>query len=1405
MRRLTVIAASLAMIGAALPAAAAPLPEHLIPVVVQLPDNHPNPSAFAADTISRHGGTSGFVYEHSIKGFSANLPQSAIDALSRNPQVVAVTPDEVVVSIASTELDVPTGYDRIEADSVYRSSTATDVDIAILDTGVRLYHPDLNVVMATDCTSSFLGQCSGGGPLDDGHGHGSHVAGTAAAFDNGAGTTGVASGARIWSVKVLDSSGNGLLSWILAGVDAVTQFAGDIEVANMSLAGEFSNQTFDDAIANSVDAGVFYAVAAGNSGMDAATFSPANHPDVMTVSAVADGDGQGGSLGAFACRDGETDDTLASFSNFGAVVDIAAPGVCIYSSWNDDGYRMASGTSMAAPHVAGAAALYIAETSRDQDGNGIIDGADVAAVKQALLDNAVPQSDVCGFGGDSDGYPEPMLALGGLLGGPGACTVASADPTGPTSGQVTATADGFNIDLTWDHAEDPESGVLSYVLERDGAQFAEVDSHVTAFRDEGLNPSTTYSYTVRPRNRQGVIGGAGADSAMTSADDPSLLAHLMFDDGSGTTARDSSGWRRDGLLVNGPVWSSGPIGGSLQFDGNDDRVDLQAEALDGTDDVTAAFWLRSTHTGAQSLLSGANATNSNEYFIYLADSTHLRFYVGTGENEGVQWTIPSVADGEWHHIAVVRNSGPDHAYLYLDGTYYGGWAVTKSMEPLQISGLEIGQDQDSVGGGFDPNQALTGEMDDLHLFDRVLSDAEIAVLASPQANTAPVAIDDTLTTDEDTQITADVLVNDTDDDGDVLAVDSLTQPSSGSAMLNPDGTITYAPTPDFNGSDSFEYTVTDGNGGFDTATVSVTVNAVNDAPVADAGPDQSVVVDSPVLMDGSGSSDVDGDALSYSWAIVSAPTGSGSALDDPASVSPRFTPDSVGDYTVELTVNDGTVDSAADTVTISVEPAPNNPPEALDDSFTVAEDTVLTVGAPGVLGNDLDADGDLLSASMISGASHGSVALQADGSLTYTPNPDYNGPDSFSYQVSDGRGGADTAIVTLTVDPVNDAPVATDDSASTQMGTPITIDVLTNDSDADGDSLTVVSVGSAANGSVVNTDSTVTYTPDAGFTGSDSFTYMVSDANMGFDNATVSITVEQVTTVVQYAQSEMSVVGSQSGDLNDTYLADGVEEELTETHQGGPPRNRVSELEHRWSFDILSGDSVSISAVAHRSDTQEEDFRFEYSTDGGATFQTLFTIASTSSNSYRANLSPGTSGQVIVRVIDTDRSAGNGGTDTVFVDHLYIETLNPDPPAGGDIYEFRAVSETTGHGALTSGDLTSTYFADEVYEEVSEELYAGGKKTRLEHTWTFDTTVSGLTFNLMAESSGGEPLVFAYSTDGSNWIEMDLAIDGTPETFGLDATVTGTLYVRVTDTDSSRGDSTVDWMRVDQMYLSASS
>ena len=382
-------------------------------VIVALNDNVGNPEAVAKGFVSLHGGQLGHVYQHAVKGFSAQLPAAALEALQKNPLVKRIEPDLVMSAFADDVQVLPTGVNRIDADlnpvakidGVDGINERVDVDVAIIDSGIDADHPDLNVVGGYNATGGSTSR------WDDANGHGTHVAGIVGALDNGVGVVGVAPGARLWAVRVLGANGSGTLSGIIKGIDWVTANADTIEVANMSLGGQGYSTTYRQAIQNSVNKGVVYVVAAGNEyrdilGGDLAFGTsddtiPAAYPEVATISAIADSDGQPGGLGAASPGFGYLDDTFADFSNFsnsdgdnkswydtnnygvispGLGIDLMMPGVDILSTYMGGGYATASGTSMAAPHAAGLAALYIAEHGRAGDEIG------VKAIRQALID-----------------------------------------------------------------------------------------------------------------------------------------------------------------------------------------------------------------------------------------------------------------------------------------------------------------------------------------------------------------------------------------------------------------------------------------------------------------------------------------------------------------------------------------------------------------------------------------------------------------------------------------------------------------------------------------------------------------------------------------------------------------------------------------------------------------------------------------------------------------------------------------------------------------------------------------------------------------------------------------------------------------------------------------------------------
>jgi subtilisin family serine protease len=354
--------------------------------IVVLKDQASASEAAAVGLSQRYGVDVLGVFPEGLKGVVARVPSTRLWALAGDPRVRYIEQDQVVFTTAQS---LPTGINRIDAD--LSSTRAGDglgaflnVPVAVIDTGLQPSHPDLRVMGGVNYSSPISTK------WNDGHGHGTHVAGIIGARDNGIGVVGVAPGTPLWAVKVLNDYGAGTWSAVIAGINWVTARSSTIKVANMSLGGGYS-QAVNDAVTNAVNNGVVFVAAAGNEAADARYFSPGSCPAAITVAAMADSDGAPGGLGAGTIYG--ADDTFASFSNFGSLVDIVAPGVGILSTYKGSKYATLSGTSMATPHVAGAAALYLSTHP----------GATPAAVQAALTGaaqgtiNGYPVLNVRGF------------------------------------------------------------------------------------------------------------------------------------------------------------------------------------------------------------------------------------------------------------------------------------------------------------------------------------------------------------------------------------------------------------------------------------------------------------------------------------------------------------------------------------------------------------------------------------------------------------------------------------------------------------------------------------------------------------------------------------------------------------------------------------------------------------------------------------------------------------------------------------------------------------------------------------------------------------------------------------------------------------------------------------------------
>jgi CshA-type fibril repeat protein/VCBS repeat-containing protein len=319
-------------------------------------------------------------------------------------------------------------------------------------------------------------------------------------------------------------------------------------------------------------------------------------------------------------------------------------------------------------------------------------------------------------------------------------------------------------------------------------------------------------------------------------------------------------------------------------------------------------------------------------------------------------------------------------------------------------------------------------------------------------NDAPTAGADSATTSEDTPVVIDVLANDSDADGGALTVTAASA-QNGTVTIDPvTGALTYTPNAEFSGNDVITYTVSDSSGSTSTGTATITVTAVNDAPAAGADT-ASTLEDTPVVIDVlANDSDAEGQALT----VTAASAANGTVTIDPVTGALTYTPNANfnGGDTITYVVSDGAGGTSTGTVAVSVSPVADAP-VAVDDAVTVSEDTPFS-STISLIANDTDGDGDILTAvaGTFATAQGGSVTIAADGSYVYAPAANFNGTDSFIYTVTDGVL-TDTGTVTLTVTAVNDAPTAGADSASTPEDTAVVIDVLANDSDAEGGALTV--------------------------------------------------------------------------------------------------------------------------------------------------------------------------------------------------------------------------------------------------------------------------------------------------------------------------------------------------------------
>jgi VCBS repeat-containing protein len=550
-----------------------------------------------------------------------------------------------------------------------------------------------------------------------------------------------------------------------------------------------------------------------------------------------------------------------------------------------------------------------------------------------------------------------------------------------------------------------------------------------------------------------------------------------------------------------------PVAVADSYSGTEDLV-LSVSAADGVlkndsdpegDTVTASLQTQATHgtvalasDGSFSYTPSANYTGNDSFSYQVAD--------GKGGSATATAVLSLAAVNDAPTAVADSYSGTEDTVLIGNVLTNDSDVEGNPMTAIVVSGPAKGSLALNATGGFTymPNANADGA----DSFVYAVSDGQGGSAAATASinvvavNDAPTAVADSYSGTEDLALTGNVLTNDSDVDGDTLTASLLAQAAHGTVALATDGSFIYTPAANTNGNDRFVYTVNDGHGGSATATTSIDVVAVNDAPTAVAdsysGTEDLALTGNVLTND----SDPEGDGLTASLLAQAAHGTVALATNGSFTYTPNS--DTNGADSFVYQVSDGQGASAVATASINLV-AVNDAPVAVADSYTSTEDTALVVAAgAGVLGNDSDVDGDTLTVSLVAGPANGTLSLNSDGSFTYTPNANADGADSFAYQVSDGRGGSAAATANINLTAVNDAPSAVVDSYPTDEDTALTValpGVLANDRDPDsGDGLQAQIGEGPQHGSLtLNPDGSFTYAPFADTNGTDGFTYRARD------------------------------------------------------------------------------------------------------------------------------------------------------------------------------------------------------------------------------------------------------------------------------------------------------------------------
>jgi VCBS repeat-containing protein len=650
--------------------------------------------------------------------------------------------------------------------------------------------------------------------------------------------------------------------------------------------------------------------------------------------------------------------------------------------------------------------------------------------------------------------------------------------------------------------------------------------------------------------------------------------------------------------------------------------------------------------------------------------------------------------------------------------------------------------------------------------DGALNSSSATVTVNVAAvNDAPVANPDTLTATEDTPVTytaAQLLGNDTDVDSATLAIASVASGSGGTAVLEANGSVTFTPDADFNGAASFSYIASDGTSLSDSATATVNVAAVNDAPVAAPVTLSAIAEDSGARNITSaelltGVADADGPTATITSLTIGA--GNGVLVNNNGSWS--YTPALNDDASVTFnyTVSDGAL-SASSTASLDITPV-NDAPVAVNDTLAATEDMPVTYAAAQLLGNDTDVDSATLTIASVASGSGGTAVLEADGSVTFTPDTNFNGAASFSYIATDGALNSNSGTVTVNVAAVDDAPVTANASASTDENTVLVGALVPAAIDAEGDAVNYALVGDVERGVLTfNLDGSYDFDPNGAFEGLDTgesdavtFTYQADDGTLDSNVSTVTITVNGVN------DAPVTVADSATVDEGGTVT---VLASLA-----------ASVLANDTDAESAPLTAILVSGPTHGSLALNADGTFSYTHDGSETTSDSFT--------YQANDGDldGTTVAVAITVTPVDDApvTANAGAltdeDTVLVGALVPAATD----AEGDAVNYALVGDVA-RGVLTF-DLDGSYDFDpngafEGLNTGESDLvtftYQADDGTLDSNVSTVTITVTGVNDDPVITSHGGSPSAFVTVTENNTVVNTATATDpdaGEPLTFSI--------------------------------------